>query len=244
MKTFDSLGPKMEEAIKEYRDLGRATNAAIPDLRRTNDEILVTVPQLGKLGERLDVLTQTNQDKLTKAVDNLNESFVRINTLFNDENQAILPLFKTFAGSENLDSISRNTDALIKESRLTIQRVGDSVKQADDVLDNLQKATKPMAERSTSVMKNLDESTIRLNRALNEADVLLRSLNQENGTLRLLATDPMLYNNINDAACMLARIMLRVDKVLKDVEVFADKIARHPESLGIGGAIRPSAGIK
>ena len=28
------------------------------------------------------------------------------------------------------------------------------------------------------------------------------------------------------------------------VEVFADKIARHPESIGLGGAVRPSAGLK
>ena len=29
-----------------------------------------------------------------------------------------------------------------------------------------------------------------------------------------------------------------------DVEIFADKIARHPEALGVGGALRPSNGLK
>ena len=28
------------------------------------------------------------------------------------------------------------------------------------------------------------------------------------------------------------------------MEVFSDKIARHPELLGVSGAIKPSAGIK
>jgi phospholipid/cholesterol/gamma-HCH transport system substrate-binding protein len=28
------------------------------------------------------------------------------------------------------------------------------------------------------------------------------------------------------------------------VEIFADKLARHPELIGIGGAIRPSSGLK
>jgi phospholipid/cholesterol/gamma-HCH transport system substrate-binding protein len=36
----------------------------------------------------------------------------------------------------------------------------------------------------------------------------------------------------------------RFDRILRDFEVFADKIARHPESIGVGGAVRPSAGLK
>ena len=43
---------------------------------------------------------------------------------------------------------------------------------------------------------------------------------------------------------MTTRIMPRLDRILRDFEVFADKIARHPESIGVGGAVRPSAGLK
>ena len=43
---------------------------------------------------------------------------------------------------------------------------------------------------------------------------------------------------------MIARVMPRLDRVMRDVEVFADKIARHPESLGLGGVVSPSAGLK
>ena len=57
-------------------------------------------------------------------------------------------------------------------------------------------------------------------------------------------SDGSFYNNLNDASLMLTRILPRVDRALRDFEVFADKIARHPESIGVGGAIRPSAGLK
>jgi phospholipid/cholesterol/gamma-HCH transport system substrate-binding protein len=53
-----------------------------------------------------------------------------------------------------------------------------------------------------------------------------------------------LYNHLDEVACQLAKIMPRLDRVLKDAEVFADKIARHPELIGAGGAIRPSSGLK
>jgi hypothetical protein len=36
----------------------------------------------------------------------------------------------------------------------------------------------------------------------------------------------------------------RLDRALRDVEIFADKLARHPNLLGIGGAVRPSSGVK
>jgi phospholipid/cholesterol/gamma-HCH transport system substrate-binding protein len=31
---------------------------------------------------------------------------------------------------------------------------------------------------------------------------------------------------------------------LRDVKEFSDKIARHPEILGVGGAVKPSNGLK
>ena len=43
---------------------------------------------------------------------------------------------------------------------------------------------------------------------------------------------------------MITKVVPRFDRILRDIEVFADKIARHPETIGIGGAVRPSAGLK
>ena len=99
-------------------------------------------------------------------------------------------------------------------------------------------------ERSASVMKNLDESTVKLNRTMTETQELLRGFSQGQGTFQRAINDPALYNNLNEAACMLVHILPRLDRMMKDLEVFADKVARHPESLGIGGAVRPSSGLK
>jgi phospholipid/cholesterol/gamma-HCH transport system substrate-binding protein len=246
MQRFEQMAPHMDEAFREVRDLAKATREIVPELRRTNEEILVTSRNWGKLGERLDVLVQTNQEKLVKTLDNFNDTVQRVGKVFNDENQRNLSrtLQNARAGSENLESISKNTDQLVKESRETIRRVNSSITQTDQVLGNLQQATKPMADRSDRVMRNLDESTIKLNRTLEQADELMRALNREDGTLRRLATDPALYNNLNDLTCLMLRLMPRMDRILHDLEVFADKVARHPESLGLGGVITPSSGLK
>src|SRR5262249_31792505 len=112
------------------------------------------------------------------------------------------------------------------------------------VVANLKQATKPMAERSSTIMRNLDESTDKLNKTITDVRELLRAGGQGDGTLRRVLLDPSLYQNLNDAACMLVHTMPRVDRILRDFEVFADKVARHPESLGVRGAITPGSGLK
>ena len=53
-----------------------------------------------------------------------------------------------------------------------------------------------------------------------------------------------MYQNLDAAAGSLARVMARSEKIARDLEVFADKVARRPELIGVGGALRPSAGLK
>jgi phospholipid/cholesterol/gamma-HCH transport system substrate-binding protein len=246
LQRYEKMQPLVEETLREYRDLAKLTRETFPDLRRTNEEIQNTAKNWGRLGERLDVLVQTNQDKALKTLDNLNDAITRVAGVFNDENQRNLAatLKNVRTGTDNLPSLSRNTEELVKESLQTVKRVNDSLTTADQVLGNLQQATKPLAERSDRITRNLDESTVRLNGILGDLQELLRAMGTGDGSLRRFLADPSLYNNLNDAACGLVRLMPRVDRMLRDLEVFADKIARHPESLGVGGAINPSSGLK
>ncbi len=72
----------------------------------------------------------------------------------------------------------------------------------------------------------------------------MQAVGQSNGTLNKLLTDPSLYNHLDDAACQAAKAAPQLNLILKDLETFADKLARHPELIGVGGAIRPSMGLK
>jgi phospholipid/cholesterol/gamma-HCH transport system substrate-binding protein len=232
VQRFEKMAPQMEEAITEYKELAKAAREVIPEFRRTNDEVQAAARNWGRVGERADVLFQQNQDKIVQALDNLNETVRRVAAAFNEENQRNFSatLKNVRAGTENLESISKNTETFLKQSIVT--------------LDNINRAALPLADRSNAIAKNVDESTEKLNRLLGEISGTGRAGGSGDGSLRRFLTDPALYNNLNEAACMVARMMPRLDRALRDIEVFADKIARHPESLGVGGAIRPSAGLK
>jgi hypothetical protein len=79
---------------------------------------------------------------------------------------------------------------------------------------------------------------------MNEIRDTIRLFARNDGTLQQALRDPALYQNLNEAAAALTRTLIRAERVAKDLEVFADKVARRPETIGIGGAIRPSTGLK
>jgi len=243
---IDKMAPLLENTLKEFQGVAKITREVGPEIKKTSEEFQLTARVWGKLGERVDVFLQTNEPKLNKSVDELEETLRRANQVLNDENQKNLAatLKNARVASEQFESIAKNSDEMIKQGRITLKNLNDTVLKADDVFGNLQRVTKPFSERTPIIMKNLDDSTTNLNKMLIDFRDLTRDIARSEGTLQKLITDPSLYNNLNDSAVMVQRILPRLDRILSDVEIFADKIARHPESLGIGGVFRPGTGLK
>lgn len=266
LQRLDRLAPVADETMREYRDLAKDIRRNIPALQRTNQEVQDLAKDLRRalpgaqknlddfgaasrnwsnLAERLNVWAQGNLDNLTKAIESLNTTLTRIGNVFNEENQGNLRtiLKNTSTASERFNGISRNLDAILQDSRPLPKQLNDTLNRADATLSDLRKAVKPYSDRAESTSRNLDESAAKINRLLSDFSGLARVLDQD-GTIQRLLKDPSLYANLNDAACRLLRSMPRLDRILKDFETFADKLARHPELLGVRGAIRPSDGLK
>jgi phospholipid/cholesterol/gamma-HCH transport system substrate-binding protein len=248
-KVFQSIGkmtPVVEETLKDFREIGKMAKQVGPDLQKASEEIQVTARVWGKVGERTDVLLKTNEDKIVKSIDRMEEALKRINTLFSDENQKLVQetLKNVRNGSQQLESIAKDTGELVKDTRVTLKQVSESLKKADAAIDDLQKALKPLGDRGPPILKNVDEATDNLNKTLKDLRELMQVVARGDGTVQKLLSDPALYNNLNDSAVMVTKILPRLDRVLHDVEIFADKLARHPELIGLRGAIVPSVGLK
>ncbi len=274
LRRYEKVAPMVEDALKQYTELGKTLNAAgpdfrdtlknvkdavpevralvktarelEPDLRRTNEEVQVAIRNWGRVGERVNVLLETNEAKLTDTVDRVNQAATRVVSLLSDENQKnINETLRNFnATSKNLDNLSRNFDDFLKEARQSAKQIDDTIKVTEQVMANLQKATKPIADRSEAVMKNLEELTDGLNKTLYDTRELLKIFSEGDGTFKRLLTDASLYNNVNDTVLLLNRTLPSIDLILHNIEVFSDKLARHPELIGLGGAVRPSSGLK
>ena len=138
--------------------------------------------------------------------------------------------------SETFPELVRNTDDLLKEGRNAMDRFNATLIRLDELTQNLQKITKPLADRSDSLARNLDEGLARFNHTLVDVNQLVEAIGQSDGTLNKLLTDPSLYNHLDEVACQAAKAAPQLSQIMKDVETFTDKLARHPEPIGLGGA--------
>jgi ABC-type transporter Mla subunit MlaD len=266
--------PELRETNKEIRELAKEVRNAVPDLRRTEaevrelaksarelmPEVKIAVVNWQKLGESLNVIVQNNQDKVNEIIDSANklmpmvktateaftESINRVGTLLNDENQRNMAkiILQFRDGTRNLDDVSKQVEMLIREGRETLKVFTRSMSQLEESLKEIRTITKPAGEHGPSIFKNLDESSDRLNKTLGDVRELVQAIAHADGSVRRFLADPSLYNHLDDAALGVMKMLPRFDRILKDMEVFADKLARHPEALGIGGVVRPSSGVK
>lgn len=238
--------PDVKRTTTEIGDLAKAARETIPDLKKTNDQAQAALITWQKTGERAKLILDRNEDKISDAMDNLNDDLKRVGNVLSDENQRNLnaTLKNLRTTSENLPSISKNTDELLKESRTTMRHLNDSLGNADEVMGYLKQAAKPLGERGPSILKNIDEGTARLNVVMGDLQELFKAIDRGDGTLKKLITDPSLYNHLDEAACIVTKLLPKLEPILSNVNVFTDKIARHPESLGVRGAISPSSGLK
>jgi phospholipid/cholesterol/gamma-HCH transport system substrate-binding protein len=266
--------PDVRESVREVGALAKRTREAVPKAEQTLDDVGTLARTWTAFTERLNLLLAGNQDNIMTIIENLNVLTARLGNLVSDENvrqaTAILKNAREVSdtlpatarnlrsasdeapaiaksmreASERLPSIAKNTDEGLQEARATMKNFNDSLARADDVIRNLQKATKPLADHSETITKNLDTSLDKLNRTLSDVADLMRVIGQSDGTFKRLLTDPALYNRLDEALSLLSKSMPRVDRILKDLETFADKLARHPEKLGVSGVVKPDSGLK
>ena len=73
---------------------------------------------------------------------------------------------------------------------------------------------------------------------------IVRQFRQTDGTIQRLMTDPSIFQNVKEASAMLVSSLSELEPIMRDLSVFADKIARHPGELGVQGVVTPDAGLK
>jgi methyl-accepting chemotaxis protein len=94
------------------------------------------------------------------------------------------------------------------------------------------------------MVKGIDRAINRLDDVLLQAATFTQALNESQGTLGKLVRDPQVYNDLAQAANNVNRLTQNLRPIIDDVRVFTDKIARHPEQLGVRGALDRRPGVK
>ena len=133
---------------------------------------------------------------------------------------------------------------MVAETRQTIAGVRAAVEKADANLANLSQVTSPLAQRSTSIITRLDNTLANLESLSGELNDFSQIVSKNDGTFRKFATDPELYDRLSQSAGLLSVLLQNLEPISRDLRIFSDRIARHPELMGVGGAMNPSSGVK
>jgi ABC-type transporter Mla subunit MlaD len=245
-RLIEILTPRLDQGTQEIALLARSLRETVPEVRRTNDELRLllqgfrnfgpavrrtndelqmTIINFGRVAERIDVLITTNQAVLESTLRSFNELTQRANMLLSEENQ-------------------RNATTTLRNLEKASGRFESIANNADQAFASLNQAAKPFGDRSDRVLRNLDTSLEQIARLANTLNEMLAPIARSDGTVQKLFTDPSVYNNLSDSTLMLSRLLQKFELVVRDLQTFADKIARHPELIGAGGVVRPSAGLK
>lgn len=238
-KPDDKADATLRTTLADIRDFLKSAKPLVDDVRKVlkDNEVDLggTLKAVRKTAEGVsDVLSEENRKNLTRIVKNLETA--------SEELSKSLKVASLFLDTG--DKALKELNARMPQVERTLAAAENTFKGAEGAVKNIESATKPLAENADQIVKNVNLTADQLAKTLVEVRETLRALNRADGTLGKLVTDPALYNQLNDATVSLTRTLLRAEKIAADLQVFSDKIARRPEQIGVGGAIRPSAGLK
>lgn len=230
-------------------------------VNKSLDSFTETSREWDRLAKNLNRLMETNEGHLDEVIERtatslaaLSQTLSTANDTFNKAGEALesatvtLKNANQFLADPQLQTDLKRTAAALpeiaEEAKQTISAARDSITQLSRNMEDIHQATAPLAGQSDVIVRRLAGSLIQLESLMTELHQFSKVLNQKDGSLQRLASDPELYRNLNHSAASLSVLLQNLNPVLNDVRIFSDKIARNPELLGVRGAMRGSTGLK
>lgn len=204
------------------------------------DSFMQTSREWNAVASNLNGLLESNSGNLQAVVERASAALQQFSVAMETTNK----LLGDPSNQKNIRDTLKALPEMVRDTQRTIQTVSRAVEHAEANLENLRGVTEPLSKHSASIVSRLDHSTANLDRLLADLSKFSHLLVAENGSLKMLATDPDLYRNLNRAAGSLDTLLRNLQPVMQDVRVLSDRLARHPELLGVGGALRGSNGLK
>lgn len=200
-----------------------------------------------KVGTNINGLLDTNQGNLNAVVERAAESLQEFAVTMKEARQTVQSANKLFADPQTQENLRRTLAALpelANETRQTISLARRTIESAQKNFDNLQDVTNPLAKSAAPIMAKLDRTMTNLDQLSGELAKLTKLAAKEDGSLRKMIADPDLYRNLNRSSESLSILLKNLEPIVEDMHIFSDKVARHPELLGVSGAMRGSSGLK
>ena len=197
--------------------------------------------------QNLNLVMETHRGKLDVVMTHATDALDQFSRTMRTANTTLANANRMLADPEYREKLRQTLEALpqmASETRQTIAAVRQTVHTMNENLDNLKDVTGPLAKQSQSIISRLDTSLTNVATLSGELKDFVRAVNKDDGTLKKFASDPELYRNLNRTAESMSLLLRNLEPIVNDFRIFSDKIARHPELMGVGGALKGSSGLK
>lgn len=207
-----------------------------------------------QVAKNLNALMDTEKGHLDQVIEQLavslqefSETMRAANQMVQSANEIVSDPAAQQAIKETLTSLPKlvgSTKATIDETRQTVVATRQVLDGMNRNLVNLSQVTEPVGKRGEQMVAKLDSSLTNIDTLLTELTRFARVVNQKDGSLQKFIANPSLYDNLDRSSQSMMVLMRNLEPILRDMKEFSDKVARNPELLGVGGAVRPSSGLK
>lgn len=199
------------------------------------------------VAENINTLLDTKRGHLDEVVENAADALHEFTIAVKNTNRLIETANK-IVGDPKAQQAVKDTLVSLPKLVVTIRTTLEETQQVMDGMNrnlvNLTGVTEPMGKRGTQIVSKLESTLGNVDQLSTELSRFVRTVNQKEGTLQQLVSNPSLYNNLDRSSQSMVILLKHMEPVMKDLREFSDKVARNPELLGLGGAVRPSRGLK
>jgi len=210
------------------------------DLAVTMKSLAGTSDEIGGLARKVNGILHNNDEQITRivgkaesALDGINKAVAHMDQVVGDPQV-----------QANIRQTAQQLPLALTDLREAVNSLKPSIQKADAILADVQGFTQPLGQKGPVLVESIERAAFKMDSVLGELDQFTKSINSSEGTIGRLINDPMLYESLNSVAMNVNDLTRDLRPILKDARVLSDKISRHPETLGVRGALFPNSGIK
>jgi len=226
-------GRVLKSPIEVVSELQDNLAAAMGSVVKTSDAA-------GEMMASLRDMFKENEDRIKTIVDTAEANMNLINTTLRNIDEV---LGKEQFRTDLRDAVNK-MPGLLDETREMFDQMDQTMRTVEARLKEVEAFTRHLGERGPGMIAKLDEGANKLNGVMDQMLTFSQALNRPDGTLGLMIHDEELYRNLNAAVANIEQLTRQLRPIVDDARIFSDKIARHPELLGVRGAVQRNPGIK
>jgi phospholipid/cholesterol/gamma-HCH transport system substrate-binding protein len=214
-------------------DMEGEIRSALDSVKTAGDEITTFARSMNSLMGTKDDRLARIVDKTELALENFNKAMSGMDAVTGDEEL----MGRLRESVDKLPEMFDQAQNTLNEVQNTLTKFNKVAARAESNLANLEDFTAPLGERGEEISQNLVESIRSVNELLANFAELSQALKNKDGTIGQLINNPELYDRLNRTMTQIETLVRRLEPIVNDVRVIADKVARDPAQFGVKGIL-------